>query len=59
MNKQQITEKINELSGYLASAQKVVDNYKNQIAELEEKRAELLDAAYEKTSGVPIPCRYE
>jgi regulator of replication initiation timing len=51
MNKQQITEQINELSGYLASAQKVVDNYKNQIQELEEERAELLDAGFKQVFG--------
>jgi hypothetical protein len=51
MTKEQITEKINELSGYLASAQKVVDNYKNQISELEEKRAELLDAGFKQVFG--------
>jgi hypothetical protein len=51
MNKEQITEKINELSGYLASAQKVVENYKTQIAELEEQRAELLDAGFKSVFG--------
>jgi chromosome segregation ATPase len=51
MNKHQLTEKINELSAYLASAQKVVDNYKNQISELEEKRAELLDAGFKPVFG--------
>jgi hypothetical protein len=48
---QQITERINELSRFLASAQKVVDNYKSQISELEEKRAELLDAAFKTVFG--------
>ena len=51
MNKHQLTEKINELSAYLASAQKVVDNYKNQISELEEKRAELLDVGFKPVFG--------
>jgi hypothetical protein len=51
MTKEQITEKINELSGYLASAQKVVENYQLQISELEEKRAELLDAGFKTVFG--------
>ena len=51
MNKEQIAKQINELSGYLASAQKVVDNYKNQISELEEKRDELLDAGFKPVFG--------
>jgi hypothetical protein len=48
---QQITEQISELSRYLVSAQKVVDNYKTQIAQLEEKRAELLDAGFKPVFG--------
>jgi uncharacterized membrane-anchored protein YhcB (DUF1043 family) len=51
MNKEQITAKIAEFSRYLESAQKVVDNYKQQISELEEKRAELLDAEYKPVFG--------
>ena len=51
MNKEQIEEKINELSVYLASAQKVVENYKSQIAELEEKRVELLDSVFKPVFG--------
>jgi uncharacterized coiled-coil protein SlyX len=48
---QQITEQINELSRYLASAQQVVENYQRQIAALEEKRAELLDASFKPVFG--------
>jgi hypothetical protein len=51
MNKEQITETINELSGYLASAQKVVENYQLQISELEERRAQLLDARFKSVFG--------
>jgi len=61
MDKQQITEKINELTRYLTSAQLVVENYKAQIEALEDKRAELLDAKFAPSipSGVVIPCRYD
>jgi uncharacterized coiled-coil protein SlyX len=48
---QQITEQIGELSRYLASAQQVVENYQRQIAALEEKRAELLDADFKPVFG--------
>ena len=51
MNTEQITEQINELSRFLASAQLVVDNYKRQISELEAKRVDLLDARFKPVFG--------
>jgi hypothetical protein len=59
MTKEQLTEKIKELSGYRESAQKIVDNYRDQIQELEFQRTKLLDAVHPNPHpGVAIPCRY-